>query len=118
MQRKVLLVDAEPALAGLLDEWLAARGCTVEQIAGAADGYDLIVVDVPFPRQTAGVLKELARTHPGTPVLALSSSFFPGIDRTGSVARALGVAGVLPKPVTEEALNGALDAILGAGKTE
>jgi hypothetical protein len=34
------------------------------------------------------------------------------------VARALGVAGVLPKPVTEEALNGALDAILGAGKTE
>jgi DNA-binding response OmpR family regulator len=102
---KVLLIDADPALAELLEAWLAAGGCTVEQATPAAsrDGFDLIVVDVPFPRQ-AGLLKDIATAHPRTPILALSSSFFPGIESTGQVARALGVAGVLAKPVSRSAL--------------
>jgi CheY-like chemotaxis protein len=64
---------------------------------------------VACPRQgcTEG-LKAIAEAHPRTPILALSSSFFPGVDTTGAVARALGVAGVLAKPVTR---GGLLDAI-------
>lgn len=110
---RVLLVDADPALQGLLEEWLAAHGCTVEAAQsaghGGRDGFDLIVVDIPSPRQggTEG-LKAVAEAHPQTPILALSSSFFPGVDATGAVARALGVQGVLAKPVTR---GGLLDAI-------
>ena len=114
---RVLLVDADPALQGLLEEWLAAHGCTVEATQSCAhgghDGYDLIVVDIPSPRQgCSGGLKAISEAHPGTPILALSSSFFPGVDTTGAVARALGVAGVLPKPVTRGGLLDALRRLL------
>jgi len=109
MQPRVLLVDADPALQGLLEEWLAADGCAVEAGRSGADGFDLIVVDIPCPRQGCSEgLKAIAEAHPRTPILALSSSFFPGVDTTGAVARALGVAGVLPKPVTR---GGLLDAV-------
>ena len=113
MQPNVLVVDADPAVQGLLQEWLAAHGCTVQTTQGERDGFDLIVVDVPCVRQgcTEG-LKALAKAHPRTPILALSSSFFPGVDTTGAVARALGVAGVLPKPVTRGGLLDALRRLL------
>jgi CheY-like chemotaxis protein len=114
---RVLLFDADPALQGLLEEWLAAHGCSVEAAQSGAHcrrhGFDLIVVDIPSPRQggTAG-LKAIAEAHPRTPILALSSSFFPGVDATGAVARALGVAGVLPKPVARAGLLDALRRLL------
>ena len=105
---RILVADADCALYGLLEEWLAGSGY---QLAGACspdeavhDGYDLIVVDVPFPRESSDVLKELGREHPGTPIIALSSSFFPGVESSGALARELGVAAVLPKPLTREAL--------------
>jgi len=114
MNRRILVVDADPALYGLLEEWLAALDCSVLREGDAAqDGFDLIVADIPFPRQGGqDVLRRLAAEHAGTPVVALSSSFFPGIERNGAVARALGVACVLPKPLTRESLVTALDQTL------
>jgi DNA-binding response OmpR family regulator len=109
---RVLVVDADPALAELLQEWLGAEGWSVEHGPSAADGYGLIVVDVPFPRQARDALRGLVRAHPGTPVLVLSSSFLPGVDCGGGVARALGVAGVLAKPVSETALLAAVRTLL------
>lgn len=105
---RVLVADADCALFGLLEEWFVASGWQLAGVCGpddlTVDGYDLIVVDVPFPRQGTAMLKALAAEHPGTPIIALSSSFFPGVESTGAVARELGVAAVLPKPVTREAL--------------
>ena len=114
---RALLVDADPALAGLIDEWLAPQGGTVVQEQpgglGGHNGFDLIVVDVPFPRQGGSdLLRRLKDRHSGTPILALSSNFFPGVGGSGAVARSLGVAGVLAKPVTREALVGAVDKLL------
>ena len=113
---RILVADADCALFGLLEEWLAASGC---RLAGACqpgiehDGYDLIVVDIPFPRQGGrDVVKALAREHPGTPIVALSSSFLPGIEASGNVARELGVAMALPKPVEREALMAAVRQLL------
>lgn len=110
---RVLVVDADPALAALIGEWLAAAGCEV--FVGAADdpgnrgAFDLILVDVPFPRQgSPGSLCRVMDTHPLTPVVALSSTFFAGVDGTGTVARALGVSSVLPMPVQRDALVGAV----------
>jgi CheY-like chemotaxis protein len=109
----VLVVDADCSLAGLLDEWLGSVGCQVSHHAGrsAEEGetYDLVIVDVPFPRQGGvDLISRLTRRHPTTPILALSSTFFAGIDCCGPVARGLGVACVLPSPASREALIGAV----------
>lgn len=98
----VLLLDTDPALRGLVSEWLTEGGY---QVRDEAARPDLIVVDVPFPRRgDSDRLRHLADRHPGTPVLALSPTFLAGAGRHGAVARELGVAGVLPKPLTREAL--------------
>src|SRR3954470_16328052 len=60
---RILVADADCALYGLLEEWLAdtryelAAACAPDELAH--DGYDLIVVDVPFPREASDVLKDL-----------------------------------------------------------
>lgn len=118
---RILVVDADPALLGLLEEWLAAQGCCVmaerPEAAGTDERADIVIVDVPFPRQSgAAVLKRVVDRNPGVPVLALSSSFFPEVDASGTVARAMGVAGVLPKPLTRHALVTVVDRLLqGSG---
>jgi CheY-like chemotaxis protein len=109
---RILVADADCALFGLLEAWLAGCGCTLAGACGvdeaASDRYDLILADIPFPRQDAGMVKALQHEYPGTPIVALSSSFLPGVEASGSVARELGVASVLAKPVTREALVTAL----------
>lgn len=117
---RILVVDADRALLGLLEEWLSVCGCDVvaEQDAGgtpdAADrSFELVIVDVPHPRRGGNeVLQHLARRHPGTPIVALSSTFFSGIETTGAVARTLGAACVLPKPVARESLIAAVQRLL------
>jgi DNA-binding NarL/FixJ family response regulator len=110
------LVDTDDVMRGLLDEWLAALGCTVVAEPGADAAppkVDLVIVDVPFPRQGGSELvQRVARQHPGTPILALSPNFFSGIECCGPVARALGVDCVLPKPATREALATAVRLVL------
>jgi len=114
---RALVVDADPALLGLLEEWLGAQGCSVEGEGSSGetlpDGFDLVVVDVPSPRQGGmELLKRVAKEHSRVPILVLSSSFYPGIETTGAVARALGVAGVLPKPLARETLVAAVRRLL------
>jgi len=102
---RILVADADCALFGLIEEWLASLGgvlvgacCPDDE---AHNGYDVIVADLPL-------LKDLAREHPGTPIVALSANLLPGVEPAGSLARELGVTSVLPKPVTREALVGAV----------
>lgn len=120
----VLVADADRATRDLLDEWLAGSGYRVAPADPQADppagsgaapgGAALIVVDLPFPRQGGqAVLQRLAAQHPGVPILALSSTFFASVACTGPVARELGVAGVLPKPIRREALLAAVTALAG-----
>ena len=114
----VLLIDLEPALAALLGEWLAGTGVQTRalraaDVPGLNAAVDLIVVDIPFPRQGASpALQQLARARPGTPILALSSTFFTGVAAGGEVARQLGVAAVLAAPVGREAWLAAVARLL------
>lgn len=112
---RIALLDGDAALLGLVSAWLADWGPVVAQPSGAATPADLLLVDVPFPRLVApGGLHELAYRHPGVPVIALSPTVFPGIRRRGELARRLGVAAVLPKPVPREALLETVHELLGA----
>jgi DNA-binding response OmpR family regulator len=105
---QILVIGADRALMGLLEEWLAAHGCEVEQAEARrerARRYDLLIVDVPHPRRGGcELLVRAATEHPDTPIVALSSAFFSGVECQGAVARELGVASVLPKPVAHDAL--------------
>jgi DNA-binding response OmpR family regulator len=101
----VRVVDADRATFWLLKEWLSGDGWRVSEAALPGEVPALVLVDVAYPRHE-GVrhLKPLVEAHPGAPVIALSPTFFGSVLCTGECADALGVAGVLPKPVSREAL--------------
>jgi DNA-binding NtrC family response regulator len=64
---RVLVVDADPALTELLEDWLADHGCCVVQ-----EAPDLVLVDLPVPRERGlARLKELGAAHPDTRVVAM-----------------------------------------------
>ena len=106
---RILLVDGDAALRGLIGEWLSDGEFSVVD-----ERPDLVLVDLPCPREDcARALRRISNAHPLAPVVALSSSFFPGIEANGALARSLGVAGVLPKPLTREALVAAVRRALG-----
>lgn len=106
-RRQVLLVDADPLLARLIEEWLAPEGLAVLTAPGlaAAATCRLVIVDLPYPRRT-GVdsIREVASRHPGVPIIALSPTVFASVDSCGTVSRSLGVDCVLAKPTTRERL--------------
>ena len=119
---RVLVVDADSALLGLLQEWLGAEGLQVE---AAGDGcrpdlarpVDLVIVDMPFPRQGCRrQLDQVSLAHSSVPVLALSSSFVGHVECCGSLARDLGVTCVLPKPATRDALLNAVHRLQSAAR--
>src|SRR5262245_36726969 len=97
---RIKVVDGDPALRELIDEWLAEEGYSVVQ-----ERPDLVDVDLPFSRDRGlELLWSLAQVHAGVPIIALSSTLLPGGESCGAVARQLGVATVLAKPLTRDAL--------------
>ena len=121
VRRRVLIVEADRATFELFEEWLEAEG--IQAIDAHRDvgdegedpraACDVALVDVRFPReQGVELLRAVAGDHPGTPILALSSGFFGNVACAGPCAIELGVAGVLPKPVTRQALVDAVRGVL------
>jgi CheY-like chemotaxis protein len=105
---RIRVENADAALEGLLEEWLAEQGCRL-----AGERPDLVLIDLPLRRLDAAALVLRVRgRYPATPVIAVSSNFCPGVETSGAVARALGVDAVLPKPLSREALMGALRRLL------
>jgi DNA-binding NarL/FixJ family response regulator len=111
------VIDADDLWRVLLEQWLQGLGCEVLPAAAddqaPAPAVDLVIVDLPFPRQGGvDLVKRITSRHPATPIVALSSNFFSRIECCGPVARDLGVDCVLPKPATREALAAAVRRVL------
>ena len=114
---QALLLDLDPALFGLLQEWLGAEGWSVVQASEsvAPQRIDLIIVDLPYPRRHGvDLVAGLSEQFPTTPILAMSSTFFACIQRCGAVARSLGVTGVLPSPASRKQMVDAVRSVLPA----
>jgi DNA-binding response OmpR family regulator len=111
----VLLVDVEPALAAMVAEWLEPCGWRVRATSSTDAGQhpaDLLIVDVPFPRQERIARQRFGATHALTPILLISSTFFAGVACNGTLARQLDVAGVLAKPLQHDCLVAAVEQAL------
>jgi CheY-like chemotaxis protein len=103
--RRILVVDADSACVALLEQWLTDGGFEGVHDADAGASLDLAIVDVPQPRSGGThALRLIADRHPGTPILAVSSAFFPGIEHCTTAPQMLGVDAVLAKPMSREAL--------------
>ena len=119
--RSVHVVDADPATFDLIREWLEPEGWRVVEIearklekdvAGAADRPSLVIVDLAYPRDAAlPALVRLREALPGVPLLVMSPTIFDGVGCCGPCARQLGVAGVLPKPLSHDALVNAITSV-------
>lgn len=111
----VSVLDMDRAGLDLLSEWLTQEGFRVSDMRGAASA-SVLIVDVPFARGGAREhLRCIAQQHPGKPILALSPTFFSSVRCHGDCARSLGVAGVLPKPVSRESVITAVRDVLRRG---
>jgi CheY-like chemotaxis protein len=111
----VLVVADDPATSGLLGEWLAdvADVAVARDVATRPQGFQLLIVEVGRMRQEPPVILQRAkRSHPDTPLLALSPTLFPAVARCGDVARQLGADMVLPLPLREDELLRAVRSLL------
>jgi CheY-like chemotaxis protein len=121
-QRRLLVVEDEPAIAGLLQRYLQRAGYLVTIATTASEGLrqarwlrpDLITLDVQLPDVDGFVLLEWLREDPGTrdiPVVFIS------ISPNDGHGQQLGAIDHLTKPVDEGTLLNRVGQILsGDGK--
>jgi CheY-like chemotaxis protein len=120
---RVLIIDDNDELRGMLRAALEADGHQIAEAADGAEGLrllrargaDAVLCDVFMPG-TDGLetLKALKEEFPGLPVVSMSGGGFGGeVDLLG-VARALGARAVLYKPFRLQAVRDVLQQILGA----
>jgi len=104
-RRRILVVDDDPhsrkAVARLLAEegYETTEAADGEEASGllASWGPDVVVTDLDMPRLDGrGLLEQVRRQRPGTPVLVLSARTDPGPDTVAE--------GFFPKPIRLESL--------------
>lgn len=114
---RLLIIDDDIELCGLLEEFLQREGFTVECVhdgqtgleRAAQGGYDLIILDVMLPgRDGFEILKQL-RTESRVLVLMLTAR---GQDVDRIVGLELGADDYLPKPFNPRELTARVKAIL------
>ena len=114
----IVIIEEDKLMRGLLAEWLSAEGYSVRAAApGDAlvqDSADLVIVDVYMPRrQGADRLRAVKAAHPGTPLIAISGQFRPGLLGSCTAADALGVRQVIAKPFSRSDLLAAVHSVIG-----
>jgi DNA-binding response OmpR family regulator len=116
---RVLLVEDERVLARIYSRGLVAAGFVVDLAADGAEGferllagsYDVVVSDVRMPRMDGlDLLQQVRRLRPNVPVVLVTGQLD---DRSYELARELGTARYLLKPVTMAQLA---RAVQGAAK--
>jgi DNA-binding response OmpR family regulator len=114
----VAIYEEDDLMRALLEEWVSGAGyrvCTgAPPPVQAAEGVDLVIVSIYMPKHSgAPLIRDIQAAYPGTPMIALSCQFRGGLSSAGATARSLGVAQVIAKPLTRDALLTAIDAMIG-----
>ena len=110
----IVIIEEDDLMRGLLTEWLTGAGYAVRERGAVPAGADLVIVDLYMPRQAGGdAVRAVQQAHPGTPVIAISAQFRPGLAGSWWAARALGARKLIAKPFTCEDLLRAVRALIG-----
>jgi DNA-binding response OmpR family regulator len=114
----IAIYEEDQLMRALLEEWLCSAGYDVQIAAPTATEparkADLAIVSISSPKRAgARLLQEVQAAHPRTPLIALSGQFRCGLSTAGATAQSLGVEQVIAKPLTRDALLGAVHAMIG-----
>ena len=122
VRKRILVMDDDEAIRGLLRHFLEAGGFDVEEASGGKEGlrkhtarpYDLIVADLFMPEGDG--LEFLTRLRPkesGLPIIAISGGsvhlHLEGLD----LARLLGASRTIAKPFQPDEVVAAARSLLG-----
>jgi CheY-like chemotaxis protein len=105
--RNVLVLGTDRATRSLFVEWFDEEGWQVVDPASAdaAAPLSLVVLELAFLREDGlQPLAEAKLRYPGVPIVVVSPTVLPSVGCCGPCAAALGVAGVLPKPIARATL--------------
>jgi len=113
----IVIYEEDHLMRTLLEEWLGNAGYRVQGAAShgvPVDNPDLVIVSIYMPKHTgARLVDEIRADYPGTPVVAISGQFRSGLSTAGATAQTLGVAQVIAKPLTRDALLATVRAMIG-----
>ncbi len=116
--RRILLVDDNDLVREVLRAMLDAGGFHVQEAQDGAhalralknEPFDAIVTDLVMPDcDGIELLRNVRRSFPGIRVLAMSGASAATLYL--EAARVLGANGILPKPITQDALLGAINGL-------
>lgn len=121
---RIIVIDDEADLRGILRLMLEARGHQVDEAATGSEGlrairgqtYDLVITDVLMPEDDGvAVAKQVPGIQPGIKVLAISGGgpSMPA-DWSLKLMEMFGVDAALHKPFEEDELIGVVDQLLTA----
>jgi DNA-binding response OmpR family regulator len=115
----IVIYEENDLMRALLGEWLSEAGYRVHAAAShdlqSGSPADLVIVSVYMPKHVgAKLVRKIQAVHPGTPLIAISGQFLPGVSANGAIAQTLGVQQVIAKPLTRTDLLAAVRAIIGA----
>jgi DNA-binding NtrC family response regulator len=117
MRPSIVIYEQDDLMRALLEEWLRNAGYRVHGAGSQstpADNVVLVIVSLYMPKHAGGrLVDEIRAAYPGTPVVAISGQFRSGLSTAGATAQTLGVAQVIAKPLTREALLATVRAMIG-----
>jgi CheY-like chemotaxis protein len=104
---KVLVLGTDPATRSLFGEWFDEEGFQLVDPSSpdAAVSLSLVLLELPFLREDGlQPLADAKLRYAGVPIVIVSPTVFASVGCCGPCAAALGVAGVLPKPMARATL--------------
>jgi DNA-binding response OmpR family regulator len=116
---EIVIYEEDHLTRNLLREWLDEAGYGVRwgelREAQCRRRADLVIASVYMPKETGKRwLRDIQAAHPGTPMIAISGQFRPGLCAAGATANALGVQQVIAKPLIRADLLAAVRDMIGA----
>jgi DNA-binding response OmpR family regulator len=114
----IIIYEEDDLMRALLEEWLGGAGYRVHGVASyrapAHENAALVIVSIYMPKHTgARLVGEIRAAYPRTPLVAISAQFRSGLSTAGATAQTLGVAQVIAKPLSREALLATVRAMIG-----
>ena len=116
----IVIYEADDLMRGLLREWLTGAGYRVSAVSPCGPPLlveaDLVIANIGMPKHAGSRAADKIRAaYPGAPIIAISAQFRADLSTAGTTAQTLGVAQVMAKPLTRDALLAAVSAIIDHG---